>query len=342
MSVMLVGSMLLAGCSSSAPAGESQTDTPKAEAQTEEVAYPTQTLEFVAPAGAGGGYDLTIRTMAKVLHDNNLVSVPMPVTNKSGGGGGVNLAYMQEKKGSDTYIAVYSPPLLLINLTGQTPLSYKDTTPLAGLMADYDCFVVPKDSPYKSINEVFEALKADPKSVKYGGNSAAGSFDHLAFLIMAKAAGLTVDQIKQIDYISFQDGSAPAQLMGKHIDLLSTGLGDVKGLIESGDVIALATTADKRIGTGKIAEVPSCQELGIDATARNWRGIFGAPDMPEYAVKFWEDALKKMTETEDWKKASEANGWDIVYLNTEEFNKFLDETNEQYIELLKSIDMLKQ
>ena len=344
LSTLIVGilatSTLLAGCSSKEEEPKEATTTP--DTQEETVEYPTKALDFSAPAGAGGGYDTTMRTMAKVLKDNGLVDVAMPVTNRSGGGGGVNLAFMQELEGSDNFVCVYSPPLLLINLTGSTELSYKDTTPIAGLMADYDCFVVPKNSKYNSITEVFDALKEDPKSVKYGGNSSAGSFDHLAFLIMAKAAGLTVDEIKQIDYISFQDGTAPAQLMGEHIDLLSTGLGDVKGLIEGGEIKVLATTADKRVGTGAMAEVPTCMELGIDATAKNWRGIFGAPGMPEYAVKFWEETLKTMTETEDWKKASEQNGWDIVYLNTADFNAFLDETNEEYIELLKSIDMLAE
>ncbi|MDD4510595.1 MAG: tripartite tricarboxylate transporter substrate binding protein, partial [Oscillospiraceae bacterium] len=114
-------------------------------------AYPAKAMEFIAPAGAGGGWDTTIRAVAKVLKDTKLVSAAMPVTNKPGGGGSVNLAYMDEKKGSDTIISVYSPPLILNNLNGTTPLNYKDnTTPLAALITDYGCFLVGKNSPYQT------------------------------------------------------------------------------------------------------------------------------------------------------------------------------------------------
>lgn len=329
-SMLVVLSLVLTGCGakpSSTAGGEQAPD------------YPKKAMEFIAPAGAGGGWDLTIRTVAKTLQDAKLVSVPMPVTNKPGGGGGVNLAYMQEKKGSDSLISVYSPPILLINLNGSTPLGYKDTTPLARLITDYGAFAVAKDSKYQSITEVMEALKADPKSVKIGGNSAAGSMDHVQFLIMAKAAG--VEKINEIDYIAFQDGSGAAQVMGGHIDLLTTGMSDVRALAESGEMRVLASTAEKRIGTGILAEIPTCKEQGIDETFENWRGLFGAPEMPDYAVKYWQDTLAKMVETPEWKKARETNGWDDAYMNGDEFVKFLEETNEQYKTILSEIGMLK-
>ena len=301
--------------------------------------YPTKPMEFIAPGGAGGGWDLTIRTVAKVLEDTKLVSVPLPITNKPGGGGGVNLAYLQEKKGSDRIVSVYSPPVLLINLSGQTELSYKDTTPIARLITDYGAFAVSKDSKYNTLNDVMNALKEDPKSVKIGGNSSAGSMDHIQFLLIAKAAG--VKNLKEIDYISFQDNSGAAQVMGGHLDLLTTGLGEVRGLAESGELKVLATTAEKRVGTGIIAEIPTAMEQGIDASFKNWRGLFGTPDMPDYAVKYWGDVLAQMVETSEWKEAANKNGWDLSYANAEDFKTFLDEQNENYKGILEEIGMLK-
>lgn len=324
--ILLSLSVLLTGCGSKPAA-------------TQSAKYPTKPMEFIAPAGAGGGWDMTIRTVAKVLGDTKMVSVAMPVTNKPGGGGGVALAYLQDKKGSDSIVTVYSPPLILINLTGQTQLGYADTTPLAKLITDYGAFVVAKDSKYKTITEVMDALKKDPKSVKIGGNSAAGSMDHVQFLIMAKAAG--VPNLKDIDYIGFNDNTAAAQVLGGHIDLLTTGLGEVRGLVESGDLRALASTAGKRVGTGVVAEVPTCKEQGIDATFENWRGLFGAPGMPDYAVKYWQDTLAKMVETPEWKEVCATNGWDLAYANGPEFKTFLDKTNDQYKEILNVLGMLK-
>jgi putative tricarboxylic transport membrane protein len=331
---VVVTTMLFTGCSS----GKATTSSGSGSAAPE-VKYPDKPLELIAPAGAGGGWDTTIRTVAKVLTDTKLVSVPMPVTNKPGGGGGVALSYLQEKKGSDSILTVYSPPLILINLNGSTKLGYKDTTPLALLISDYATFVVAKDSPYKTINDVMDALKKDPKSVKIGGTSAAGSMDHLQFLKIAKAAGVT--NLKDIDFISFQDGSGPAQVLGKHIDLLSTGIADAKPLLESGDLRALATTADKRVGEGVIAQIPTVKEQGIDATFVNWRGIFGAPGMPEYAQKFWQETFKKMSETDEWKAACKTNGWDITYAGGADFVKFLETENENNKVLLQEIGMLK-
>ncbi len=329
--ILMTAAVLVTGC-----AAESGGSSEGAASGSD--AYPKGNVDFIAPGGAGGGWDLTIRTTAKVLQDAGLVDVAMPVTNKPGGGGGVTLSYLQTKDGADDTVVVYSPPLLLINLNGSSEYSYKDTTPLSRLIADYGAFVVAKDSKYENIGQIIDALKADPKSVKIGGNSSVGSMDHIQFLMIAKAAGIT--DLKEIDYVSFQDGGATAQILGGHVDLLSTGLGDVEGLIESGDLRVLAHTADKRVGEGVMAEIPTVQESGIDATFVNWRGIFGPPNMPEYAVKFWEEQLGAMVETPEWDEACAKNGWDKTYLNAADFEAFLEKTNEEYKTILEEIGML--
>ncbi|ACN84551.1 tripartite tricarboxylate transporter substrate binding protein [Brachyspira hyodysenteriae] len=301
--------------------------------------YPSGNLDFVAPAGAGGGWDLTIRTIGKVLQDTKIVKVPMPVRNAPGAGGAVHLGTLQTKKGDARTITVYSPPIIFLNLNGTTEYSFRDLTPLANLIADYAAFVVKADSPYKNIMDVMNALKADPKSVKIGGTSSAGSMDHVQFLIMARAAG--VPNLDQIDYIAFDDDGA-TQVLGGHIDLFSTSLADVMGLVESGDLRVLAQTADRRIGTGIKGEIPTCIESGINETFVNWRGLFGAPGMPEYAVTFWKDALAKMVETQEWKDACANYDWDQYYLNSEDFVKLLEQAEQDYKTILEDIGMLKK
>ena len=306
--------------------------------QSAAVDYPKGNLDFVAPAGAGGGWDLTIRTVAKALKDTGLVKVPMPVRNNPGAGGAVHLASLQEMKGEVRTITVYSPPLILTKLAGTTELGYENVTPLARLIADYACFVVSAKSPYNTMADVMNALKKDIKSVKIGGISSAGSMDHIQFLIMAKASG--VKNLNQIDYVSFDD-SAVAMVLGGHIDLFSTGLSEVATLIESGDLKALGQTASHRVGTGIIAQIPTCQEQGIDATFENWRGLFGPPEMPTYAVDYWRETLKKLVATPEWAKAKETNGWDDAYLDAPDFQKFLGKVNQDYSEILREIGMLK-
>lgn len=295
--------------------------------------YPKRPVEFVAPAGAGGGWDLTARTVAKVLKDEKLIKVPTPVVNRPGGGGGVNLAYMQSKKGNGQMLSVYSPPIVLLKLAGTSEYGYKDTTPIVGLISDYGAFVVGKNSKYKNINEVMDALKKDPKSVKIGGASAAGSMDHIQFLLMAKAAG--VEKLKEIDYVSFQE-SGVTQILGGHIDLFTTGLSEVEGLLQSGNLKALASTADKTING-----VPSCKELGINSVFKNWRGIFANPGVKPEVVKYWETVFTQMVETKGWKEALVRNGWDENFLIGEEFEKFLAQQDIESAQILKEIGVLK-
>ena len=118
-----------------------------------------------------------------------------------------------------------------------------------------------------------EALREDPASVRVGGTSSAGSMDHVQFLKVAQAAG--IESLDQISYAGFEGGRVLAQLLGGHVDIVSAGIGDVVGLVESGDVRVLGITAEQRVGSGIVAEMPTCVEQGIDATFYNWRGVFG-------------------------------------------------------------------
>jgi putative tricarboxylic transport membrane protein len=298
-------------------------------------AFPARNFECIAPAGPGGGWDTTMRMVARVLTEKGIVSRAMPVINKPGGGGGVALAYINAKKDPHT-ITVYSPPLLLINLTGQTELSYKNVTPLAMLINDFGAFAVPKDSPYQTINDLFDAIKKDPKSVKLGGTSSPGSMDHIQFLHAAKTAGL---EVKDIPYIAFQGGEALAALLGGHIDVYTTGMAEVVGPLEAGDIRVLAITSPERIKEGPLAQVPTLKEQGVDAVFINWRGIFGIPNMPEEARNFMEDALKKMSETPEWAAICARNGWTRVFMGSSEFAAFLEKTNEEYKNLLETIGL---
>lgn len=301
--------------------------------------FPSRAFECVAPAGPGGGWDTTMRMVTKVLTEKGFITQAMPVVNKPGGGGGVALAYIARKKDPHV-ITVYSPPLLLINLTGQTPLSYKNTTPIAMMINDFGAFAVPKNSPYQGIKDVFEALKKDPKSVKIGGTSSPGSMDHIQFLQAARAAGVT--GIKDIPYVAFQGGEALAALLGGHIDLYSTGMAEIVGPLEAGEIRALALTSPNRVSEGPLSQVPTLKEAGVDTVFINWRGIFGVPDMPKEALAFMEEALRKVAETDEWKAICRQNGWTEAYMGAADFNAFLEKTNAEYEVLLKDIGLYKQ
>lgn len=318
---------LTGGCS----AGSSE-----ASASADALSYPLEAVELIAPSGSGSGYDLTSRAISDCLADNALVPVPVPVTNIPGEGGGIALKYLDSRQGSGNVLAVFSPPLCLIHLIGNTELNYSDnTTPIARLITDYGCFAVTNDSPYEDLNDVMDALREDPSSLRIGGTSAVGSMDHLQFLNAAKAAGIT--ELDQIQYIGYEDGSVLAQLIGGRVDVVSGGISDVLSLAENKSIRVLAITAAERVGSGIMHDMPTCREQGIDAVFYNWRGIFGPQDMPEEALAYWEDTLQKMSETDEWKEICSRYGWEITYLNHEDFVSFLDTVNSEYEEMLQDI-----
>jgi putative tricarboxylic transport membrane protein len=298
--------------------------------------YPQRAVSLIAPAGSGSGYDVTMRALAGCLQETGLVRVPLPITNIPGGGGVTALEYLDSNTGADNVLSVYSPPLNLIRLNGSTSMNYREnTTPIARLFVDYGVFAVRSDSPFQTLGEVMDALKENPEAVRLGGISSYGSMDHLQFLKAAHAYG--VGNLGQIAYTGYQDGTAVAQLLGGHVDVVSTGISDSIGLVESGDIRALAVTAGKRVGKGLTARIPTCIEQGIDVTFVNWRGLFGPKDMPEYALAYWEETLAQMVETPEWAEICAEYGWDMDYAGHGEFLAFLDEMDTEYAKLLGEI-----
>lgn len=300
--------------------------------------YPMEAVELIAPAGPGSGYDLTMRMVAQCLKNTGLVPVPLPVTDKPGEGGGLALAYLSQEKGKDNILSIFSPPLCLINLNGGTELNYREhTTPVAKLVVDYGCLAVRADSPYQDLGQVMEQLKQDPASIRIGGTSSYGSMDHIQFLKIARAAG--VRRLDEVPYEGFENGGAAAQLMGGRVDLLSVGISDVVGLVESGDIRALAVTAGQRLEGSVISQIPTCREQGIDAEFSNWRGLFGPQDMPDYAVAYWEETFRNMVETKEWQEICRKYGWTMDYEDHAAFERYLDQVNEEYKVLLEEVGL---
>lgn len=331
--LLIIAMMVSVGCGNS---GGNKSD----ENKSAEPKYPTQPITVIAPAGPGSGWDLTARSLTQILTGTKLISVAMPVENRAGGGGAVALSHVVEnKKGDPDTLIVYSPPLLLINLNGQTNFSYKDLTPIAKLFSDYQFIGVKKDSKFKTLDEVMNALKADPKSVKIGGASSPGSMDHLSFMMAAYQKGVNV---KEVPYLSFQGGGELiAGLLGGSIDVISTSIGDILGQLEAGTVRGLAVTSPERLKDQRLKDIPTLKEQGIDATFEVWRGIFGPPQMPDYAKKYVADALAKMVETDEWRATLTKYNWQNTYLPADEFSKFLDEQNKLLSDILKSLNLIK-
>lgn len=321
----------LAACSSS--------DSGSKEATASE--YPKNNITIVAPSGAGGGWDLTARAISKTMNDTKLIEKPITVENKPGGGGAVYMAEFATKEAKNDYVLmVKSPPILINNnkAEGNSPYGYKDTTPLAQLTRDYGAIVVKNDSDFKTLQDVLDAMKNDPKAVTLAGGSAPGSMDHLVGVLPAFEAGIDPKAVKYVSYDG--GGEAVAALLGGNADVIATDASTIATYAKSGDVRVLAVSSSERL-QGELADVPTFKESGIDAEFTIWRGIFGPKEMSESAVNYWSEKIEEMVEKDEWKAELEKNGWASEYRNSKDFTTYLEEQDKVIVELLTALGMQK-
>ncbi|KRF12018.1 Bug family tripartite tricarboxylate transporter substrate binding protein [Paenibacillus sp. Soil787] len=303
--------------------------------------YPEKALSIVAPSGAGGGWDMTARTIAKVLTETKALDKPVSVENKPGGGGAVFLAEYATKDVKDNYkLFVSSPPILINHLKkeGNTPYGYADTTPLAQLTKDYGAVAVAANSKYKDLKSLLDDMKADPTKLTVAGGSAPGSMDHLVSILPAFKYGIDPKKVKYVSYDG--GGEAVTALLGGNADVLGTDASSLDQYVKAGKIRILAVASPGRLG-GSMKDVPTMKEQGVDAEFLIWRGFFGPKNMDAGAKKFWEDTIKKMVESDTWKKEMTANNWESDYKKADDFKTFLGQQETQLKDMLTALGMQK-
>lgn len=300
---------------------------------------PSRSIEFVAPANPGGGWDTLVRTVSRVLQEEQLAERNFAAINVPGGGGAVAWAQIARDSGNPHKLFATSPPIILVPLAGASRYDHTDFTPVARLITDYSIILVSAKAEYETINDLFDALKENPR-LSVGGGSAPGSMDHISVAGLASAAGLDASSV---NYIPFSGGGdAMTNLMGGHVEAVITGAGEAAGQLGEGSQLrALGVSAPKRL-TGSLADVPTYQEQGVDYTFDIWRGVMGTPDMPEEAVTYYENLFAEMLETDGWQQARDQLGWIDAYQSSEEFGDFLDQQKELFSDVLSELGLLRQ
>jgi putative tricarboxylic transport membrane protein len=303
--------------------------------------YPSKSITFVAPSGAGGAFDTALRVITKALSDNKIVDQQMLVEAKPGGGGSVFLTeYVLKDSKNDYKLFLTSPTMLINNLKkeGYCPYTYTNTTPLAQFFVDFSTIAVPANSKYKDLKSLLNDVKADPKKLSWAGGSGPGAVWHLAFLLPAAKYGIPPKQIKYISY----EGNAQAltAVLGGNADVLSAASAAVAQYVEAGRIRVLAVNAAQRLG-GVFKDVPTLKELGMQADFDIWRGVFGPAQMSREAKSYWIDAFEKLAKLGAWQKELDKHGWDADFKSGEAFKKSLDQQHKDIGDLLKALDMAK-
>ena len=263
--------------------------------------------ECIAPANPGGGWDFTCRQIGKIMYDIGAVGEPVQVTNMSGGGGGLAYGHVVNERTSDEDLIVAASQATATRLAQNAYGGLKaDQVRFVGAIgADPGVIVVAADSPFQNLNDMVDAIKADPGSVSFAGGSAAGGFDHLKVLQVLKASGF--DDVRKVKYIGVDGGAdAITQTIGGFTQGMTGDMSEIVGFIKSGEVRALAVLTEERVPG--FEDIPTAREQGIDVVAVNWRGLYVPKDISDDAFNTWAERLNKVAMSDEWAAAMQANG----------------------------------
>ena len=276
-------------------------------------------LNMMIPANPGGGWDSTGRALGKALMDSGAVTT-VSYNNKGGAAGAIGLAqFVNSSKGDGNALMVMGAVMLGGIITGKPPVQLSQATPIARLSSEYNVFVLPANSPLKTMKDVVEQLKKDPGSVKWGGGSR-GSTEHIAAAMLAREAG--VDPAK-INYVAFRGGGeATAAILGGNVTVGGSGLSEFAEYVKTGKMRAIAVTSETRL---KGVDIPTMKEQGYNVVIGNWRGVFGANGITPDQRKALTDLVVTATKNKSWTEAVERNGWTPALLTGPAFDKFVDD-----------------
>lgn len=278
-------------------------------------------IKMMLPANPGGGWDTTGRALGKALQDAGVAS-SVTYDNKGGAAGAIGLAqFVNGSKGDPNSMMVMGAVMLGGIITGKPPVSLSQATPLARLTSEYNVFVLPANSPYKSMAEVVAQLKKDPGSIKWGGGSR-GSTEHIAAAMIAREVG--VDPAK-INYVAFRGGGeAISAILGGNVTVGGSGFSEFAEYISTGKMKPIGVTSGQRL-KGAASSIPTLKEQGINVEIGNWRGVYGAPGISKAQRDELAAQIEKATKSKAWAEALQKNDWTPAWLAGDAFAKFVDD-----------------
>jgi len=307
-------------------------------ALTAVAAFPAHAIDGVKmmiPANPGGGFDKTGRTLGKAMIEAKAVKT-VQYENKAGAGGVLGLTqFVNSNKGEPGAMLVMGAVMVAGVAQNKPPVTLADATPIARLYNEFNVFVVPAGSPFKTMADVTAQLRKEPGSVKWGGGSK-GSIDHISVGMIARKVGVEPTKTNYVPMAG--GGEAVAAILGGHLSVGTGGYAEYAQYIQSGKMRALAVTSATRL-PGSI--IPTLKEQGIDVEIGNWRGIYAAPGLTPEQRKAAIDAVLAATKEKSWVEALKTNGWFAQVITGDEFGKFAASELARLGAALKDLGMVQ-
>jgi len=298
---------------------------------------PTKPIEFVVPAGTGGGADQMARLIAGIAEKHKLSPRPIIVVNKSGGAGAEGFLHVKGKKGDPHTLVITLSNIFTTPLHTGIPFSWKDMTPIARMALDEFILWVNAETAYKTAAEYIAAVKAKGGAMKMGGTGSAQE-DQIITIQMEQALGV------KFTYVPFKGGGEVCvNLVGKHVDSTVNNPIECVSHWKAGRVRPLAVFDSTRIAVPEWKDIPTVkQALNVDITYLMLRGIFGPPDMPKEAVAWYEGFLRRVMETPEFKAYLNDGALKPAWLTGPELSAWMEKEDQVHRDLMAKGGLLKK
>lgn len=294
---------------------------------------PTKTVEFIVPAGTGGGADQMARMLQGIIQKHDLMPQSMVVINRSGGAGAEGFLDMVSSKGDPHKLVITLSNVFTTPLATGVPFHWDELTPVQMLALDNFILWTNASKPYETSGDFLEAAKAG--GFKIGGTGSKQE-DQIITAAIEQATG------DKFIYIPFKGGGdVAAQLVGNHIDASVNNPIEAVSHWDGGALRPLCVFAAEQIEAEKWAEVPTCKSQGLDVEYQMLRGIFMPGDVDPEAVAYYEGLFDKVRETEDWKKFMANGAFSTMSMSGDNFHAWLEQAADQHKILMTKAGFIK-
>lgn len=297
--------------------------------------------ECLAPAGAGGGWDFTCRVpAAQMMQKLDLIDGSMKVVNMSGSGGGKAFAHVVSTRNTDENLIVAASAATATRLAQKVYGDYRanDVRWVGALGMDYGVLVVAKDSPYKSLDDLVDKLRSDPRKAPIVGGSSVGGWDHIKALLVAKEAG--IKNLRSINYIPFDNGGkAMLEVISGRAAAFTGDSSEVIGQLKAGEVRVLAVLSDQRIPA--LGDAKTAKEQGYDVVGGNWRAFYAPAGISDAAYDYWVSAVKAVAVSPEWSELREKNGLAEFTSFGKEFDTFVSKQIANVADISTELGIIK-
>src|SRR3954464_4820346 len=287
---------------------------------------PTRPVEFVVPAGTGGGADQMARTIQGIVTKHSLMKQPLVVINKSGGAGGEGFLDVKTSAGNPHKIVITLSNLFTTPLATGIPFSWKDLTPVAMLALDEFVLWVNADKPYKDVKDFVDAVKAAPAGTIKMGGTGSKQEDQIITVALEKATGA------KLTYIPYKGGGEVAvQLVGNHVDSTVNNPIEAVAQWRGGKLRPLCVFDGKQMAYDEVVadgkswkDIPTCKSQGLDIEYLMLRGIFMTQKATKEQVDYYVELFKKVRETPEWKELMSQGAFNTTFMTGDDYSKWVE------------------